>query len=119
MNSAQAAFLEYHKQNPHVYREYRRFAMQLHAAGVSRKSISMITERIRWNTTTRGQGDFKINNTLRAGYSRLLIWNNPEFQYPGCFTLKSSKIDGVFGADFRDFRTWDSEYWNLFATGKM
>lgn len=114
MTSAQAAFFAYHEQNPHIYQEYLRLARQLHAAGVMRKSISMITERIRWNTATRGKGEFKISNTFRAGYARLLMWNNPEFQYPGCFTLKESSIDGVFIVDFNDFRTWMSEYWNLF-----
>jgi hypothetical protein len=114
MNRAQTNFFEYHNQNPHVYAEYLRFAKELHAAGVQRKSISMITERIRWNTATRGEGDFKINNTLRAGYSRLLIWKNTDFQYHGCFRLKKSSIDGVLGIDFNDFCTWNSGYWNLF-----
>lgn len=118
MTSAQEMFLEYHKKFPHIYTEYLRFAKELHAAGVKNKSISMITERIRWNTATRGDEDFKINNTLRAGYSRLLMWRNPEFQYPGCFKLKKSRIDGVFDVDFKDFRTWDSEYWNSFPKGK-
>ena len=114
MTNSQRDFLYYHNDNPHIYTEYLKFARQLHAAGVKRKSISMITERIRWGTATSGNGDFKINNTLRAGYSRLLMWNNKEFQYPDCFTLKKSSIDGLYGVKLDDIRTWDSTYWNLF-----
>ena len=119
MTTAQSAFLEYHKQNPHIYEEYLRFAHELHAAGIRRKSISMITERIRWNTATRGTGEFKIPNSLRAGYSRLLIWKNPEFRYSDCFILKTSSIDGMFSVDFTDLSTWDNDYWNSFPTRNL
>jgi len=119
MTTAQSAFLEYHKQNPHIYEEYLRFSHELHAAGIRRKSISMITERIRWNTATRGTGEFKIPNSLRAGYSRLLIWKNPEFRYSDCFILKTSSIDGMFSVDFTDLSTWDNDYWNSFPTRNL
>lgn len=117
MTKAQQEFLEYHSRNPHIYQEYQRFAEELHAAGVQRKSISMITERIRWNTATRGSGEFKIPNSFRAGYARLLVWKNTKFQYPGCFVMKQSDIDGVFSPDLNDFRTWNRNYWCLFRTG--
>jgi hypothetical protein len=117
MLKAQSDFLTYHNQNPHIYQEYLRFAEELHAAGICRKSISMITERIRWNTATRGSGEFKIPNSFRAGYSRLLVWKNIKFQYPGCFMMKHSDIDGVFSPDFHDLLTWNRIYWNSFSVG--
>lgn len=112
MNVSKFVFLQYHKRNPHVFHAYLRYTWQLHKAGVQRKSISMITERIRWESATRGDDLFKINNDYRAFYARLLMWKVPEFRES--FQLRDSAIDGPGTVDLHDVSTWDPYYWSKF-----
>lgn len=73
-------FWDFHEQNPHVYRLFDRFTRHALERGRTNFSVSVIVERIRWETTIETDtGDkFKINNNHRAYYARLWMRDNPE-----------------------------------------
>lgn len=72
-------FAEFHRQNPHVYAEFERRAMELYRAGARRIGVKAIAERIRWDVHVRVlTEDYKINNSLVALYARLLVHRRPE-----------------------------------------
>lgn len=80
-NRLEALFWEYHAQNPKVYDLFDRFTKYAIQRGRTRFSVSVIVERIRWETTIETAGDdFKINNNHRAYYARLWMRNNPQYQ---------------------------------------
>ena len=72
-------FIEYHKANPAVYDEFRKFAFHLRDAGRSHFGAKAIIERIRYETAIRGNDDFKINNSFASCYARLMIFDCPGF----------------------------------------
>jgi hypothetical protein len=73
-------FWKYHEENPHVFEILMKFAMQIKRSGRNRYSIVSIFERVRWHYEIETTGDeFKINNSYRSCYSRLLIMKDPSF----------------------------------------
>lgn len=71
-------FARFHADNPHVYAELRRLALDLVERGHRRIGIGMLTEVLRWSAmTTRGDDSYKINNSFRAAYARLLADTEP------------------------------------------
>lgn len=88
----QRRFLEYHADNPKVYVALRQFALEAKAVGHRRLSINMLFERVRWQTLIETKGDsFKLNNTWRAFYARLLMEQESELR--GFFETRRSKAD--------------------------
>lgn len=86
------AFAEYHADNPKVYGLLRRFALEARRAGRDRLSINLLFERVRWYTDVETVGDsFKVNNTFRAWYARLLMAEEPELAE--CFETRKAKAD--------------------------
>lgn len=82
------AFEKFHSDNPNVYALFKRFAFQLMNAGVKKMGAKLIIERIRYETAIKTKGDdFKINNNHTCYYSRLFIFDYPE--YKRYFTFKS------------------------------
>ena len=75
MTQLELAFNKFDMDNPNVWEMFLRFTDQLVSRGYKRLSASLVTERIRWETTivTRGSA-FKICNNHRAYYARK--WNN-------------------------------------------
>lgn len=70
------AFKAFHEANPHVYTRLEERAIR--DAGSNRLSISKLAEQLRADIGTSTVGDaFKINNSYRALYARLLIHRNP------------------------------------------
>lgn len=87
-----ARFWAYHEANPQVYRELCRFARQALAAGRRRLSINLLFERLRWFTEIEAHGDpFKVNNTFRAWYARLLMQQEPDLA--GVFETRRAEAD--------------------------
>ncbi len=88
-----AKFKDYHDRNPHIYREFKRYAkeMRKHRA---KSSAWLITNRIRWDHDINSNGEdcFKISNDYIALYARLLVFHNKEFE--GFFVLKKMKSQG-------------------------
>ena len=76
----EANFLKFHDENPGVYMMCVRFAREAVRAGATRLSISLIIERVRWETmiVTQSEDKFKISNDHKPFYARLLA-RLPEF----------------------------------------
>lgn len=72
-------FNEFHRDNPGVYKLFKKFAFQLIEAGCKRLGSKQIIERIRFETAIKTQGDdFKINNNHTCFYSREFCKEFPE-----------------------------------------
>lgn len=104
-------FITYFHENPDMWAAYQKFAAQ-NAKYSKRMSITMISERIRWETVISStSGKYKVRNSFRAFYARLLMWKYPE--YRGRFTLLRIAIDGK-SKDIQNIATWNAPYWNQF-----
>jgi len=74
-------FKLFHETNPHVYTELERRAWALVGAGVGRIGIAMMFESMRYDYAIQTQGDpYKLNNSFRAFYARLLRDEGPELR---------------------------------------
>jgi len=73
-------FETYHKDNPHVYDLFVRFAKEAKESGRDKFSAYAIFERIRWFVDVETRGDrFKVNNNYRPYYARKMMEEYPEF----------------------------------------
>lgn len=94
-SKAEEKFREFHEANPHVYRELRRLALQMKARGREQWGIAGIFEVLRWNRAMQTDApDYKLCNTHRAFYARLLMEKEPELE--GFFYTRESVADGAF-----------------------
>lgn len=74
MTDLEQKFNKFDNDNPMVWALFMRFADELINRGYKRLSASLVTERIRWESTIITRGDkFKICNNHRAYYARK--WN--------------------------------------------
>jgi hypothetical protein len=88
-------FKEWHRANPHVYREFVRLANQMKGTGRKRYSARTIMEVLRWHYDIKTTGDvFELNDNFTPIYVRMLIHNYPEFD--GFFELRTIRSRGVF-----------------------
>jgi hypothetical protein len=94
-------FKAFHEQNPAIYRRLEMRAVHESNQGASRLSIAKLAEQLRADVTVQTVGDeFKINNSFRALYARLLIHRNPELN--GKFEVRErreSRPDTVGATD--------------------
>lgn len=74
------AWSEFHKNNPHVWKLFLKFAAQAKEAGRERFGARMILERLRWYTSveTVSADRFKINDHHVPYYSRLAMLLYPD-----------------------------------------
>lgn len=88
------AFRAFHRDNPHVYDELRRLALELVDRGHDRIGIGMLFEVLRWQEAMRTTGDcgFRLNNSHRALYARLLMDREPRLR--GVFETRSLSHPG-------------------------
>ena len=85
--SIEAAFLEFHAENPDVYRELRTLAHSLKAAGRSHYGIKALYEVVRFHRALQTTDDhFKLNNNFTALYARMLMEQEPDLV--GFFELR-------------------------------
>lgn len=84
------SFNTYLKENPIVYKKFKKFATQLYKNGRRRYSAWAIINAIRWehDFTTRGS-KFKVNNDFIALFARKLSKENRNFK--GFFLIKPLK----------------------------
>lgn len=76
-------FAQFHRQNPHVFELIERMAARKISEGATRIGIGHLCERLRYETTTQtvdAHSTFRVNNTYRAFYARLLIEKHPQWQ---------------------------------------
>ena len=73
-------FAQFHADNPHVADALEQLAAQWFDAGNQRGSTKAFIERLRWESGIRtGGGEYLLNNSLTAFYSRLLLERRPEW----------------------------------------
>lgn len=68
-------FLYFHRHNPDVYIRLVELARKAKAAGKVKCGIGMLFEVARWDfwLTTEKQGGWKMNNSHRSRYARLIM----------------------------------------------
>ncbi len=75
----EAAALEFHRQNPHVYIELRDLARRLLAKGRTHYGIGALFEVARFHRALEtSEPAYKLNNNYRAIYARMLMENEPD-----------------------------------------
>lgn len=86
-------FCQYHKDNPQVYVEFKKFTFKTIKKGFQNYSAKGIFELIRWHSgVTAEQTDgFKVNNNYTSFYARLFEKEHPKHQ--DYFRKRSSKFD--------------------------
>jgi hypothetical protein len=76
------AFLDFHRDNRHVFDWFVRYALEAKRVGRKRIGARLIGERIRWQAFITTNGDdtngeeFKVSNNQWAYYTRLAIARN-------------------------------------------
>lgn len=85
------AFDAFHASNPQVYLNLRALALEARAAGVVRGNIALLTERLRASAVATTGGPYKVDNSFRAFYARLLMANEPALQ--GFFQIRAERHD--------------------------
>ncbi len=74
-------FEVFHEANPQVYEQLRRLALQAAEIGRTRIGIGMLFEILRWEhmiASDDPNSEWKLNNSYRSRYSRLLMEENEE-----------------------------------------
>lgn len=72
-------FATFHRLNPWVFESLVALTREYVAGGATRVSINMLTEVLRYQRG-RTRGDtYKLNNSFRAFYARLLMREHPEW----------------------------------------
>ena len=91
MNPQLIKFWDFHRANPAVFAMLRMYALVAKERKRGQYSISVITEIIRWHVDIETSGsEFKLCNSHRAYYARLLMLYEPELE--GFFNIK--KVHG-------------------------
>jgi hypothetical protein len=84
----------FHASNPHVYSALVTLARRFRTKNRSAQTgIGMLYEVLRWEyyLATDSQDDYKLSNSYRAFYARLIMQNEPDLE--GIFNLKQSVAD--------------------------
>jgi hypothetical protein len=89
----ETAFDRFHANNPHVYKTLVALARQwVSRTGRSKLGIATLFERARWEIAVTTVGDdFRLNNSHRAYYARLIMLREPDLA--GLFDLRASEAD--------------------------
>lgn len=90
----EAAFWAEHRRRPLIYQLFCEFTAYAIARGRKNFGVSVIFERIRWETNIeRGLDGFKVNNNHRAYYARLWMRDHPE--HDGFFRTRELRAGPV------------------------
>ena len=90
MSLLEDKFKKYHKENPHVYELFKKFAGVAIEKGHDKIASKLIFERIRWEVSIETVGDkFKLNNNYTAYYARMFMKDYPE--HTGIFETRKTK----------------------------
>ena len=80
-------FALFHRANPWVAKALEALTADLVARGRTRIGIGMLFEVLRWQHSRQTVGDdFKLNNSYRSRYARLLMELHPEWE--GLFEIR-------------------------------
>jgi len=73
-----AQFVEFHHNNPHIYRQLVELAYVWKNAGHDICSIDLLINKLRWEIGVSSKGNqFAISNNFASRYSRLIEANEP------------------------------------------
>lgn len=86
-------FESFHRDNPKVYETLVRLAREwINRTGRRKLGIATLFERARWELSlATSDPEFKLNNTYRAYYARLLMAQEPDLA--GLFDCRASEAD--------------------------
>ena len=89
----ETAFDRFHADNPKVYETLVRLAREwVGRTGRHKLGIATLFERARWEIAlATTDADFKLNNSYRAYYARLIMRREPDLS--GLFDLRASEAD--------------------------
>lgn len=92
----EAAFWEFHQNNPTVYRLLVRYARQWRQYH-THCSINLLFERVRWAyfVKIKSQDNFRLNNNHRAFYARMIERREPDLH--DFFRLRQQRRQCSFG----------------------
>ena len=80
-------FEKFHKENPHVFEQFEKQALDAINKGREKISAKLIINWIRWNEYLRSSDqNFKINDAYQSYYARHFIKVHPE--YDSCFYFR-------------------------------
>lgn len=88
-------FRLFHRQNPQVYKTFKRFALEAKDSGRERFGAREIWERMRWyiHVEIRGSPEFKLNDHFPPFYARKVMKEVPALK--GFFELRVSVADAM------------------------
>ena len=85
-------FEAFHRENPQVFTALRALALRMVDAGVRQYGIAGLFEVLRYEHLIQTQGDgFKLNNSFRAFYARLLMEREPRLR--GFFETRQQRYE--------------------------
>lgn len=94
MDKLEAAFWQFHQDNPDVYAELAALAKQLKARGHEHYGIGALFEVVRFHRHIETTDtEFKLNNNHRALYARLLMLLEPDLE--GFFSTRERSPRGT------------------------
>lgn len=104
--SIRSGFVQYHKDNPHVFREFEAQTLKAIRSGKTKLSAKMIVNWIRWNEYLKTTDqNFRINDAFHSYYARLFASLHPEHE-------------GIF--EFRKLRNEEEgPYMNVAVDGQI
>ena len=75
-------FAAFHRDNPHIYEEFKLLAIEMRETGRKKYSSKMIINVLRWNIDIRTdtEEEFKINDRYQSLYGRLMIYHHEEYE---------------------------------------
>lgn len=88
-------FLEYHRNNPAIWKGFERFSLEVWARGRKHYGAKAIMERARYELDIeQGNSEFKINNNFVSYYARIMLAKYPELK--GFFEFR--RVEGLKSA---------------------
>ncbi|MQT05441.1 hypothetical protein FF041_36720 [Streptomyces jumonjinensis] len=87
----QARFEEFHRLNPWVLAALEKLAADYLQQGATRVGVGMLFEVLRYQYALATRGDFRLNNSYRSRYARLLIQRHP--QWESAFEVRALRAD--------------------------
>lgn len=95
--SIREGFEKFHKENPHIYREFERQCMKAIEKGRKKLSAKLIINWIRWNEYLKtSDEDFKINDAYQSYYARLFTTLHPDYDQVFNFRKLRNEDQGPF-----------------------
>ena len=80
-------FNKFHKENPHVYREFEKQAIKAINKGRTKISAKLLINWIRWNEFLKtSDQNFRINDAYQSYYARYFVEQHPEHRE--CFNFR-------------------------------